>query len=213
MLVEHERTVAVDSPKRRQVLEAATALFMAHGYGAVSMDAVARAAGVSKATLYAYFASKDELFGQLMHERAKSKQIDESLLVPGLGGLREALETLGRKLVRYMLHEQTLAIYRIAIGEGHRFPELGRAFHASGPKRGCDWLRGWVSRQQDAGLLRPADPAVAAEQLISLLRSDLFLRASLRLEPPPTDAEIDASVAAAVDTWLRAYAADPPTPG
>jgi TetR/AcrR family transcriptional regulator, mexJK operon transcriptional repressor len=210
MLAETDRPAATDSPKRRQVLEAAAELFLAHGYGPVSMDAVARAAGVSKATLYAHFSSKDELFGQLMRERAKSKMIDEALLVPSPDGLREALETLGRGMLRYLLSEQTLAIYRIAIAESQRFPELGRAFHASGPQRGCDWLRAWVLRQQEAGLLRPADPTVAAEQLASLLRSNLFLRATLALGPAATDAEIDASVAAAVDTWLRAYAAEPP---
>ena len=54
------------SPKRRQIVDAAQALFLAHGYGAVSMDAVARTAGVSKATLYAYFDSKDQLFATIV---------------------------------------------------------------------------------------------------------------------------------------------------
>ena len=54
--------------KRQAVLDAATALFMAQGYGAVSMDAIARAAGVSKATLYAYFSSKDQFFATIISD-------------------------------------------------------------------------------------------------------------------------------------------------
>ncbi|MGH8326678.1 MAG: TetR/AcrR family transcriptional regulator, partial [Steroidobacteraceae bacterium] len=56
------------SPKQRSIAEAATRLFMAEGYDAVSMDAIARAADVSKATLYAYFASKERLFASLIGE-------------------------------------------------------------------------------------------------------------------------------------------------
>ena len=55
----------------RLVLDAATALFMAQGYGAVSMDAIARAAGVSKATLYAHFSSKDQLFATIIGEACR----------------------------------------------------------------------------------------------------------------------------------------------
>ena len=62
-----------ESPKRQLVLDAAASLFMAHGYGAVSMDAVARAAGVSKATLYAYFSSKDQLFATIIGEACRQK--------------------------------------------------------------------------------------------------------------------------------------------
>ena len=106
-----------------------------------------------------------------------------------------------------MLRERTLAIYRIAIAESARFPELGRAFHASGPQCFLDRVSAWLSLQQAAGLVRPADVRVATEQFMALLRSGVFLRASLALPPEPTDAEIDATVAAAVDTWQRAFAA------
>ena len=54
------------TPKQRDIAEAATRLFITQGYASVSMDAIARAAGVSKATLYAYFASKERLFANLV---------------------------------------------------------------------------------------------------------------------------------------------------
>lgn len=194
------------SPKRRQVVDAASDLFLAHGYGAVSMDAVARTAGVSKATLYAYFASKDQLFATIIGERGLCAELDENLFAEHVTDLRATLNRIGHGVLRFMLRERTLAFYRIAIAESARFPELGRAFHASGPKLLLERVAAWLTGQQAAGLLRPADMAVATEQFMALLRSGVFLRASLALPPAPTDAEIDATVTAAVDTWLRAFA-------
>ena len=68
-----------DSPKRQAVIEAAGELFIAQGYGAVSMDAIARAAGVSKATLYAHFASKDKLFATIINEACQQNMAASDL--------------------------------------------------------------------------------------------------------------------------------------
>jgi TetR/AcrR family transcriptional repressor of mexJK operon len=200
---------AVDeSPKRRQIVAAAHQLFLAHGYGAVSMDAVARTAGVSKATLYAYFASKDELFATIVNERRLQKGLDDLMVPERVPDLRAALETIGQHVLRFMLREETLAIYRIAIAESARFPELGHAFYANGPQRSYETARAWLATQQAAGLVRPADLDVATQQFMSLLRSGVFLRAGLALPPPPSEAEINATVSAAVETWLRAFAVE-----
>ncbi len=196
--------IAGPSPKRRQVLEAATDLFLANGYGAVSMDAVARAANVSKATLYAHFASKDVLFATIMRERSLAKQLDAPMF-EHVGDLRAALEAIGRQVLRFMVQDRTLAIYRIALAESARFPELGRAFYDNGPGKSKVWAEEWLAKQQAAGLIRPCDLGVATQQFMALLRSSVFMRASLALLPAPQDEEIEATVRAAVDTWLRAF--------
>ena len=201
-----------ESPKRRQVLHAATELFLAQGYGAVSMDMVARAAAVSKATLYAYFASKDALFGTIVREFGLVTWLDDTLFPERVTDLRAALERLGGRMMRFLLQERTLGIYRIAVAESARFPELGRAFYDAGPGVCLARAAQWLARQQAAGLMRAGDAEVATHQLMSLLRAGVLLRATLALPPPPSDAEIDATVAAAVETWLRAYAPAAPEP-
>ncbi len=195
------------SPKRRQVLEAAGELFLAHGYGAVSMDAVARRAAVSKATLYAHFASKDVLFGMLMQDCAGSNILDDVLFPESPQDLRAALEAIAQRVLRFLLRPRTLAIYRIAIAESERFPELARIFYASGPQRAQDRMSAWIAGLQRAGLLRPSDPHLATRHLLALVRADLMLHASLGLPPPPSEQDIDRAVATAVTTWLAAFAA------
>ena len=195
-----------DSPKRQAVLQAAAELFMAQGYGAVSMDSVARTAGVSKATLYAYFASKDRLFATIVAEGCRQNMAASEPLPEADVDLRRALATLGGRVLRFLLAPRALAIHRVVIAESVRFPELGRAFYESGPKAFRLAFGGWLRDQTIAGRLAIPDPGMAADQFIGLLRIDVFLRASLGLAPAPTDAETDATVDAAVTTFLRAYA-------
>ena len=198
------------APKRQAVLEAAGRLFMAQGYGAVSMDAVAREAGVSKATLYAHFSSKDALFAEMVGSTCGLLQ-DEAESATHHHGLplREALCLLGARWLRFMLSPRVVAIYRVVVAEGVRFPDLARAFHAAGPERLKAWLTAWAAEELRRGNLRAdADPALAAAQFMALLRGELFLRATLALDPAPADeAEVLAAAEAAAETFLRAYGA------
>jgi TetR/AcrR family transcriptional repressor of mexJK operon len=195
------------SPKHQQIVRAAEALFLAHGYGAVSMDAVARQAGVSKATLYAHFVSKDGLFASIVADKGQDNPVVESLFPDTVADLRAALREIGQRLLRFMLRDRTLSILRIAIAESARFPELGVAFYANGPQKFRDRFRAWLDTLAAQGLVETPDTLTATYQFMALLRSDMFLRAGLGLPPPPGEAEIDATVTNAVETWLRAYAA------
>ena len=195
-----------ESPKRQSVIDAAASLFMAHGYGAVSMDAVARAAGVSKATLYAYFSSKDQLFATIVGEACRERIGLEELLPVDAGDLRQALTAFGARLLRFFLEERPLALYRVVTAESTRFRELGRAFYESGPEALLRTFSAWLAERAAAGRLALSDPMMAAEQFVGMLRVGVFLRASLGLALP-SEAEIDATVAAAVTTFLKAYAA------
>ena len=195
-----------ESPKRQAVIDAAIALFMAHGYGAVSMDAIARTAGVSKATLYAYFSSKDRLFATIIGEACRERIGLGELLPADAGDPRAALTAFGGRLARFFLEPRPLALYRVVTAESTRFPELGRAFYESGPMALLGIFSTWLAEQTAQRHLAVDDPEMAAEQFIGMLRMGVFLRASLGLATP-TEPEIDATVAAAVRTFLKAYAA------
>ncbi|MBV9537552.1 MAG: TetR/AcrR family transcriptional regulator [Acidisphaera sp.] len=195
------------SPKRRQIVTAAERLFLAHGYGAVSMDAIARAAQVSKATLYAHFASKDALFAGVVAEVGSDNPVAGDLFPTDNPDLLGQLRRIGHSALHFMLRERTLSIYRVTMAETARFPELGRVFYENGPQRFRQMFQTWVAGQVARGVVTAEDPSIASDQFMALLRCGVFFRASLSLQPPPTDAEIDATVEAAVATWLKAFAA------
>src|SRR5579863_8488986 len=108
------------SPKRRAILNAATDLFAARGYGAVSMDAIAREADVSKATLYAHFESKDRLFATIVqvacleHILPADEFPDEATPDEEMGdreiGNDAALQVIGKRMLRFFLRDRSLAI-------------------------------------------------------------------------------------------------------
>jgi AcrR family transcriptional regulator len=193
-----------ESPKRRAILNAATDLFAARGYGAVSMDAIARVADVSKATLYAHFESKDRLFATIVEVACLENIMPADDLPDGATPDDEALRAIGTRILRFFLKSRSLAIHRLVIAESLRFPELGHAFYENGPVAGRKRLAAWMAGRP--ALLVP-EPEIAAEQFLGLLRAGLYLRATLGLAPEPAEPAIDAVVTAAVRTFLRAYRA------
>jgi TetR/AcrR family transcriptional repressor of mexJK operon len=194
-----------DSPKRQAILDAASDLFVSQGYGAVSMDAIARAASVSKATLYAHFASKDVLFANIIRGACQENVSAGHFLPDAEMDLGQALTDLGGRMLRFLLDGRPLAIYRVVVAESTRFPELGRAFYESGPGLFRTVFAGWLAEQHAVGRIRVDDPMLAADQFISMLRGGLYMRATLGLAVPPWDQEIDAIVASAAAMFVRAY--------
>ena len=208
----HSRAMAqgeeFESPKHRAILNAATELFAARGYGAVSMDAIARSADVSKATLYAHFESKDRLFATIVEVACLENIMPADDLPDGATPDGVALRAIGTRILRFFLLDRSLAIHRLVIAESVRFPELGRAFYENGPVSGRKRLAAWMAGRPT---LMVPEPEIAAEQFLGLLRSGLYLRATLGLAPEPAEPAIDAVVTAAVRTFLRAFGSEGPT--
>ncbi len=204
-LMDHCRLDVDLSPKRRAMIDAAEHLFLAHGYEATSMDAVARQAGVSKATLYAHFTSKDLLFATIVGERGITQVLDDADFPEDSDDPRACLTHIGQCWLEFMMRRRTLAIYRIAVAESGRFPELGRAFYENGPVRNRDRFARWARSLRQRGLIEADDLETAAVQFFALLRGSMFLRASLAIGSAATEPEITEAVAVAVDTWLRAF--------
>jgi TetR/AcrR family transcriptional repressor of mexJK operon len=203
-----ERAAGPRAMKPQQIREAASRLFLAQGYGAVSMDAIAREAGVSKATIYAHFADKAELFADLVKEECARQWPDIAMLETEPGDLREALRAVGTLYAELLVSPKGVQTYRMVVSEAPRFPELARAFF-DGPRLIRDKLAAYLTRAEAQGKLALGDARVAAQQFLALLRCEHHLRAVTGLEPSVPPAEIARVVAAAVDTFLRAYAPRP----
>jgi TetR/AcrR family transcriptional repressor of mexJK operon len=195
---------AANSPKHRAILNAATELFAAKGYGAVSMDAIARAADVSKATLYAHFESKDQLFATIVQVACLENIMPADALPDVTTADETALRAIGNRILRFFLRDRSVAMHRLVIAESARFPELGRAFYDYGPVVGRERLAAWMAGRPS---LEVPEPELAAEQFLGLLRTGLYLRVTLGLAPEPSEAAVDEVVSAAVRTFLRAYRA------
>ena len=121
--------------KAEAVLAAAERAFLAQGFGAVSMDAIAREAGVSKATVYAHFANKEELFGAVIAGLSERRFHGFSAEALDPGDIEASLLTIATLFLDLVLSPEAIALNRTIIGEVTRFPALGEVFWAAGPER------------------------------------------------------------------------------
>jgi len=195
-----------DSSKRRQILDGARKVFMDLGFDGASMGEIARAAGVSKGTLYAYFTSKDELFEAII--RAEKAQTAERLCVfRREGDAREMLTDFGVRLMRRMCGPGNLALVRVVIAAVEKFPNVGRAFYEAGPLFGATRLADELQALEKAGVLTVPDPERAAWHFLDLCQSYVFKRLLFGVTETASPEEIEASVKAGVEAFLKAYGA------
>lgn len=192
--------------KPAQILEAAGKLFLEHGYGAVSMDAIAKTANVSKATLYAHFGSKDELFRAMVACECRRHPLESVCEEAKRLGAPEGLRLIGRQMIQLVLSPKALAGYRVVVGEAHRFPELARAFYEAGPARSMEQIIAVMKHIGEQGQLVFPDPQMAAEQFVGLIKSQTHLRFLLCLAERPSEQEMERIVDAAVDLFCKGYA-------
>jgi len=192
------------------ILAAASRLFRSLGYGATSMEAVAREADVSKATLYVYFSGKRELFAAVIESEGDH---NSRALIAGEAGQEEMearLLRFGRAILSLLLAPETVGAYRMVTAEAHRFPEISAVFYDNGPARLLGRLEEFFANAMKTGKLRAAHPRRAAEQFIGLIRGDLQLRALLALENTLSKRHQDEVIRSGVDTFYRAYRPDLP---
>ncbi|WP_051512254.1 TetR/AcrR family transcriptional regulator [Skermanella stibiiresistens] len=192
-------------PKPAQILSAAKTLFTSQGFGATSMDAIAKMANVSKATLYAHFSGKEELFAAIVSHECRSQQ--PALWAPGVEDkdVADALTEIGRNFLGLLLSAPAVAIFRVVIAESARFPELGRIFFNSGPNQVRQSLSSYLARASARGRLDIRDSWRAGEHFIGMLQTPVHLDVLFGVKDGFTRDELDRIVRDAVDTFLRAY--------
>ncbi|NNM71463.1 TetR/AcrR family transcriptional regulator [Enterovirga aerilata] len=198
-------TCGTDSAKRRQILEGARRIFLSAGFDGASMGEIAKAARVSKGTLYVYFDSKEALFEALtLEEKAGLAEalfrLDESD-----PDVRSAMRRLGISFLEAMLRPDHISSIRMVIGATDKFPRFGRAFYEAGPQTGARRLQAYLDAQVAAGRLRIDDTRTAAEQFLSLCSTNLFRRAIFGVGPKPEADDIAREIEAALTVFFAAY--------
>ncbi|MGB1548440.1 MAG: TetR/AcrR family transcriptional regulator [Alphaproteobacteria bacterium] len=193
------------NPKREAILRAGCRLFLEYGYGAVTMDAIAKDANVSKRTVYSHFASKESLFAGVMSAMCDLLG-DRALPGETLDGPPEqVLTVIGEKFVNLVTSQNGIALFRIVVGESARFPELGTTFYATGPKRLVDSIAAYLREEDRKGTLKVDAPERAAMQFLDLAKSSVHLRLLLGVGDEPDEAEKQTAVREAVRCFLRVY--------
>lgn len=161
--------VEIINEKAQQILEGALQEFLVHGYAATSMDRVAAAAGVSKATVYSHFGDKEGLFIALVKRLARKKyQTIVELHNPELMKAKPqvVLRQVAAKLLDTTNDQEYLSFVRLIIGESGRFPQLAQTFVKNLGKPGIEVLAQYLGSNPQ---LKISDPIATARVMIGAL--------------------------------------------
>src|ERR1700676_3678422 len=145
---------AADETPRGRILDAAFSAFMERGFAETSTLEIATRARVSKRELYALVGSKQEMLVACIRERAKRLQMPADLPEPhDREALARTLETFGTQLLREISDPTVIAVFRLAIAEAARAPEVARALNSIGVETSRAALREIMTRARSAGLV------------------------------------------------------------
>jgi len=196
---------AEDSAKRKQIVRGAREIFLAQGFDAASMSDIARAAGVSKGTLYVYFENKEQLFEAIVRDECLVHAEGVFKFDPDDRDVEAVLTRLGVGYVEFVCKPEKASALRTVIAIADRMPEIGRTFYETGPACGIARLGAYLEAQTKAGVLAVDDPEIAAAQFLDSCKSTLSMPVLFNFRSAPELERIRHVVGAAVKTFLAAY--------
>jgi len=197
--------------KRKAIIATAREMFRKKGFEGTSMAEISANLGGSKGTLYNYFTSKEELFAAVFVEMAKTHGESPVSELEQARDIKTGLRTFAHKLVNLFCSRELVDFRRMHIAEGGR-SGLGKLGYDNGPKLFLQRVANVFAAQVRAGYFRDADPWQAAVHLLGLCKAGLVDDLIEGVVDHASDEEIAATADAAVDVFLRAYAAERPNP-
>ncbi|WP_293761569.1 TetR/AcrR family transcriptional regulator [uncultured Aquitalea sp.] len=197
------------SEERRCCMVATAAeVFLERGYEATSMAEICARVGGSKATLYNYFKSKEELFLMVMKMLAEEKLMQAfGRLVPG-GDIAAALRAFGEHYLSVILGPEMLAMRSIIAGELVR-AGIAQQFYDNGPRQGWGKVAAFLETEMEAGRLRQADPWQAAMHYLALIQAEYQAAFIIGVISPEDMALLPRRVGDGVEVFMASYAPRP----
>ena len=189
--------------KRREIVAKAWELFKENGFERTTMSDISDRVGGSKATLYSYYDSKEQLFAAALEQVIRDPADEVFAHLAQAGKLKARLLNFARALLKARLSEDLIAVEQALVAEARR-SELGELLRARFVQPQWRRLAAALDREMVAGQLRKADPMLATWHLRGLVEADLVER-RLHGEQHITAHEIKTAAETGVDAFLRAY--------
>jgi AcrR family transcriptional regulator len=192
-------------PVRERILHAAMESFMEFGYSEASTLKIATRAQVSKRELYALFGNKQAMLAACVADRAGRVQLPNQLPPPPhREELAAMLSKLGATVLREVSHPGVMAVFRLAIMEAQRAPEVAATLETARESIRTT-MRNILVQAQSAGMIGTGNPSDMGNRYLALLWGDLMVSLLLRIRDAPDARDIERRVRSATDDFLRLY--------
>jgi AcrR family transcriptional regulator len=179
-----------DTETLELITEAARQEFLASGYAATTMSAVALRAGTSTKTLYRLVPNKAELFKNVVSARIGQFMMEIDPEALEASELPEAIENMLVSFGTLTLDREVIALVRLVISECDKFPEIAATFYEIAIVETSEAMAKWLERQCKFGRLKLEDPVVAASALRGMMIMDPQRAAMLGMRSAPSLKEI-----------------------
>lgn len=191
--------------KRQAILDVAAQTFRELGFERTSMSEICARVGGSKATLYNYFNSKEELFFAVMSATTEAEfEAVHSAFDLTTADITESLHHFGERFLAFLYSPQVQAHRRLAYSESGR-TKLGTIMYERGVMRSHNLIAEFLQQAMSLGKLRQADPLIATQHLCSLLQSELLERFLLQTLNEVSTEQINAFTTRAIAVFMAAY--------
>ena len=197
-----------DSSKRRQILDGASKVFLDLGFDGASMGEIARAAGVSKGTLYVYFADKSRLFEAIVEEET----LEQGRMAFNFDLDRDVATTLrdfGQAYIQLLCRPGGGSAIRTVMAIAERMPDVGRRYYEHVLEKTIGRLAFYLEAHVTAKDVAIDDCKLAASQFMMMCQASLFLPFIFQAAPPPSAERIAQVVESATRMFLAAYQVRP----
>jgi AcrR family transcriptional regulator len=194
--------------KRRDIVKVASELFMENGFDRTSMSMISEKVGGSKATLYGYFRSKEEILQEVLvyDVTEESDRLMNEFLADK--DLRKGLVMLGIAYLTRRLSAAPIANVRMVATQPNG-SEIGKRFYETVFRPAWQRLAARMELMMDEGILKRADPWITAMQWKGLCEWDMFEKRLFGAISAPDPKEINTAATHAADAFLQLYAAEP----
>jgi AcrR family transcriptional regulator len=197
-----------DNAKRRQILAGASKVFMDLGFDGASMGEIARAAGVSKGTLYVYFADKSRLFEAIVQEET----LEQGRVAFNFDPERDVGTTLrefGQVYIEVLCRPGGGSAIRTVMAIAERMPDVGRRYYENVLEKTINRLAAYLQAHVTTKELAIDDCQLAASQFMLTCQAALFLPLIFQAAPPPSTERMVEVVESATRMFLAAYQVKP----
>lgn len=196
----------VKSEERRQaILDVAREAFTQLGFENTTMSEIANRTGGSKATLYNYFSSKEELFAAVIDEFGRQRIAEAFMSINPDKPVREEITRLGLHYLRFILNPDVIGLRAVIVHESAR-TNIGREYYRLGPQRGWQYISQYIEQQSRSGQLCVIENSwAAAMHLKGLLEVEMLEPLLLGARACPDDKEMAEVVERAINVFMLAY--------
>ncbi len=190
--------------KRDSIIESALSTFLEFGYGGTTIDEIVKRAGGSKASVYKHFKNKEDLFATVIDELVRHRLTDE--LDPDAPP-EQAMLKYAESRLKVVFTKKHIALRRLVIGEGARFPKIARMYYEHGPGLSIKKLEQYLETENSRGSLKVDDPHSAATMFTGMLMHYMYLRTLFSTSAAPSNIQLKGHAQKVVDNFLTVYRA------